>query len=135
MAMKRWGIWFLTAVFVFNGAASLATIDLPDLPPAVGHRDAAVTAEAQVYLQAQVQAEAAGPSHRDCDQVMTTAPDRDPVHHDDKCCPTCAMPSMLALAVASAVTFSSKAKRFLHANDEMVGHLVFIDPDIPKVAV
>ena len=135
MSMKRWGIWFLTAVFVFNGAASLATIDLPDLPPAIGHRDAAVTAGAQAHAQVAAHAEAAGPLHRDCDEVMAATTDRNLVHHDDKCCPTCAMPSMLPLSIASAVTFPSKAKRFLHANDELVGHLVVIDPDIPKVAV
>ncbi|MBI1202491.1 MAG: hypothetical protein GC182_08265 [Rhodopseudomonas sp.] len=129
--MKRWVIWLLAVVFVVNGAVSLASIDLPDLPAAVGHADR----DAMATVRHQTQAKTGGPSQRGCDEIATAAPDRDPVQHDDKCCPTCTMPSMLPLATVSAVAFSSTAQGFLPANDEMVGHLVLIDPDIPKVAV
>ena len=127
--MHRLTVWLIAIVFVFNGAASLAWTDLPAAPVSI--------VESHGGVAAAVRHE--GHLHDIGDEVVATASDHDqPAGHTDnclKCCGTCSVTNMVPDVVVSAVTFASVAVKFQAGQNNLVGHLVALDPDIPKILV
>jgi hypothetical protein len=124
--MYRLTIWLIAVVFAFNGAASLAWIDLPAAPALTvdSHYGAAVAVwdDAHSY---------------DVDgDVIAAVPDHGhATQHADKCCVTCSVASVVPDAAVTAITFSCAAVAFHTRQRDLVGHLVALDPDIPKTIV
>ncbi len=125
--MHRLIVWFIAVVFVFNGAASLASIDLAELAAVAAH-DSGVPAGGY-----EVQ------SHQQTGDVVTAEPyHRDGSSHDDncqKCCGMCSQPSLMPASVVTAVTFADEGVTFQAGHHHLVGQLVAVDPGIPKILV
>jgi hypothetical protein len=71
------------------------------------------------------------------DDVMVAMPDHGQAngHSGERCCGTCNVASVLPDIVAIPVTFSYAAVTFRTGRHDLVGHLVALDPDIPKTFV
>ncbi|MGE4167722.1 MAG: hypothetical protein AB7E67_17220 [Xanthobacteraceae bacterium] len=73
------------------------------------------------------------------DDVAAIAADPCKSHHAAhdhlKCCPTCNVVSMLPVVVAVSVPFRYAPASFRTTDFGLVGHLVTLDPDIPKSVV
>jgi hypothetical protein len=125
-------IWFFVAAFVFNGAASRAWIDLP----------AALGSAGQIYqdISATVHTPQAGhdahTAAMDCGTAAALADD-DTTHVDDclKCCSMCIVTTVAPDATGSLVPVSYAAIAYPVRQGALVGHLVALDPDIPKSIV
>jgi Protein of unknown function (DUF2946) len=123
--MYRFGIWLIAVAFVFNGAASYAMIDAPVAPIlfAQGHHDAAASADHGAHS----------------DEVAAAATDHgqahDYAHNHLKCCGICNVASLLPDVIAVPVAFSYATVTFRTLQNDLVGHLVALDPDIPKTIV
>lgn len=117
------------ASFVFNGAASRAWIDLP----------VALAATAQDHHGASVAAGHDAHSGQFGANAIAAAPDQSQDHeHVDsclKCCNMCNVANVLPGFVAKPVTFSYAAVAFRMGQRNLVGHLVALDPDIPKAII
>ena len=123
--MYRLGIWLIALTLVFNGAAMYATNDLPEMSMAFaqGHHHDAGAAACDVHS----------------DDLTAMAANSGPIHghaHGHlKCCGTCNVASVLPSAVGMAVALSYKTASFRMAQRDLVGHLVTLDPGIPKSIV
>ena len=125
--MHRLTIWLIAIVFVFNGAAVPTWIDLPAAAPTL-------TVDSDHGVSVRDVAQSDHDSDRDS-AMAATLDHGQSVKHIDKCCVTCSTASMVPDAVVTAVIFSSVAIKFHAAQTDMVGHLVALDPDIPKLLV
>jgi hypothetical protein len=121
--MYRLSIWLIALTFVFNGVALHAWIDPPTAPALI----------AQDHHGA---ADAAGHDEHS-DKVVATAADhgQDHAYNHLKCCGVCSVASVLPDAAAISVPISYAAVTFRTARHDLVGHLVALDPDIPKTIV
>jgi hypothetical protein len=121
--MYRVGIWLMALAFVFNGAASHALVDLPDLIAQDHHGALAVISHDAHFSDSTV---AATPDH---DQIPEHK------HNSRRCCDVCNLASVIPNVVVVPVPFSYAAVVFAAAQHFLVGHLIAIDPDIPKTIV
>ena len=123
--MYRLGIWLMALALVFNGAAAYAWNDFPDAVTAVAqdHHDGAEAIACNVTS----------------DDGMTTAADvgqtQGAKHDHLKCCGTCNVVSLAPKVDVMPATFSYRAVSFRMTKHDLVGHLVALDPDIPKSIV
>jgi hypothetical protein len=126
--MYRLGIWLIAVAFVFNGAASGAWIGLP-MAPALAvhdHHGGPATAGHDAHFdQASHDAIGATPDHGQ-------APEHDSCL---ECCGMCNIANVIPDIVANPVMFSYAEVTFRTAQDDLVGHLVALDPDIPKTII
>jgi hypothetical protein len=126
--MYRLSIWLIALAFVFNGAASLATIDLPAA--------SALIAQNQNHDNART---AAPSDHVGNNNVMVAMPDHGQAqghsHSGLKCCGICNVANVIPDIVAIPVTFSYATVAFRTGQHDLVGHLVALDPGIPKTIV
>ena len=124
--MYRLSIWLIALAIVFNGAASFAAIDNPVAPAlaAQNHNGAPATSH-DVY------------SSRIGTGVMAVTLDHGQAHGHSglRCCGTCNVANVLPDIVTTPVTFSYAAVTFSAGRHDLVGHLVALDPDIPKTVV
>ena len=127
--MYRLAIWLIAVAFVFNGAGSLAWADLPAAPALAAH----------AYDGAGAAARNDAHSHRIADAVISQLPDNGQtpgrVGNCAKCCATCGVASLVPDVTVTAVMFSDAGISFYIGQRDLVGHLVAIDPDIPKAVV
>jgi hypothetical protein len=123
--MYRLGIWLIAVAFVFNGAASGAWIDLPMAPALAAHDHHGAMA-------------AAGHDEHS-GEVVAAVTDHgqayDYAHNHLKCCGICYVANLTPDVIAVVVTFSYSDVTFRMAKHDLVGHLVALDPDIPKTIV
>ena len=136
--MYRLGIWLIALALVFNGAPSYAldgaagmVSDMVANMPAI----AAVDHQADMDKVDAVQAECnVHPS--DVAVIVTDACRSQRAAHDHlKCCPTCNVISVMPAIVAVSVPLSYARAFFGSGRFGLVGHLVALDPDIPKTVV
>lgn len=121
--MYRLGIWVIALALVVNGVAGYAWADAPRAPAAVAydHHDAA-SRQGHANGAAAVAADA-GQTHGR-------------VHHHLRCCGVrCNVVPLVPGVVAIPVTLSFAAVVYPTAQPRLVGHLVALDPEIPKSAV
>lgn len=120
--MYRLTVCLIAVVFIFNSAASLAWIDLPaELTMAAdGHRGAMADDHHDTHAQVGNDIIAATPDHGETSKYV------------DKCCRTCTVAGVVGDVVMVAVAFSYAAVAFQTRQRDLVGHLVVLDPDIPK---
>ena len=121
--MYRLVVWMMALALVFNGAAAYALDDLSGIAvvAAFDHHAEAADVECHAGKVAVVAADACQSQHA--------------AHDHLKCCPICNVVSMLPALVAVAVPFSYAPVSFRTAEVGLVGHLVALDPDIPKTVV
>lgn len=124
--MYRLSIWLIVLAFVFNGAASLAAIDLPTA--------SALIAQNQNHDNART---AAPSDHVGNNNVMVAMLDHGQAHGHSalKCCNICNVANVIPDIVAIPVTFSYATVAFRRGQHDLVGHLVALDPGIPKTIV
>ncbi len=118
--MQRLGIWLIAIAVVFNGAAPFA----PAMEQAAivqGHDHA-------------VGNHAAGAADHGA-FAASTDHGRQHDHAHNKCCMLCNIASVLPGVTAVPMTFSYATVSFRMARHNLVGHLVALDPDIPKSLV
>ena len=128
--MRRLGIWLIAVAVVLSGTASYGEIghDKPALT-FQGHNRAAAVAKYDKY-DAQ--------SEQGChDAVAAADHDQAPAHSHDglKCCGICNVANVIPAVPAIPVTFSYAVVTFYMGQHDLVGHLVALDPDIPKSLV
>jgi hypothetical protein len=122
------GIWLTAFALVFNGfATGYAWVDAPDLPAAVAHDHRGG-------------AGAAGHHDHSGDRIAIVADSGltyGSMLDHLKCCGRCNVNvvSLLPRAVAIPATFSFATLSFRTTQDHLVGHLVVLEPDIPKTIV
>jgi len=124
--MYRLTVCLIAAVFIFNSAVSLAWVDLPaELAMATDHHHGSVADDHYDAHARQVGSDliAATPDHSETSK------------HIDKCCRTCTVAGVVGDVAMVAVTFSYAAVAFQTGRHDLVGHLVVLDPDIPKYLV
>ena len=120
--MYRFGIWLIAFALVFNGmVAAYALNDGPSLPAAATHENHGSVAHHD--------------RARDRVAVTDTGQTHGAAHDHLKCCGHCNVVSLLPGVVAIPVTFSYATPCFPAAQPHLVGHLVPLDPEIPKSAV
>lgn len=122
--MYRLGIWLVALALVVNGVAGHAWADAPRAPAAVAsdHHDGAASRHGHADVAAAVAAD--------------TGQSRGPVHHHLRCCGVrCNVVPLVPGLVAIPVTLSFAAVAYPTAQPRLVGHLVALDPEIPKSAV
>jgi hypothetical protein len=126
--MYRLTIWLIAVAFVFNGVASSAWIDLP-MAPALAAQDnhGAATAGGHDAHFDQV----------DRDVIGATPDHGQASEHDSclKCCGICNVANVIPDVAAIPVMFSYADVTFRTAQHDLVGHLVALDPAIPKTIV
>jgi len=125
--MHRLIVWLIAVAFVFNGAASLAWLDLPETPPVAAHHDGARAGGHGVL------------AHQQTDDFIVVVPDHchGSSNSDNrlKCCGTCSLASLVPDIVATAMTFADKGVTFHTGPHDLVGHLVAVEPGVPKILV
>jgi hypothetical protein len=123
--MYRLSIWLFALAFIFNGAASYTWTDPGESPAlTVQEHHGVLTAVLDVhakYVSDDVVTAA--------DQALTHG------HNALKCCGICSVASVLPDIVAIPVPFSYAAIMFHTARHDLAGHLVALDPGIPKTSV
>ena len=123
--MYRLVIWMIALALVFNGAQSYALNEVSGTPAMVASDHHAGAAGLECNVQsggvAVIAADACQSQHAAHDQL--------------KCCPTCNLVSMIPAIDAVSVPFSYAPASFRAAEFGLVGHLVALDPDIPKTVV
>ncbi len=123
--MHRLAVWMIALALVFNGAPAIAPAGVSDMPAvaASDHHADAAGVECNAYRGRVV-------------VVAANACQSQHAAHDHlKCCPTCNVVSMVPALVEVAVPFSYAPASFRTAEVGLVGHLVALDPDIPKTIV
>jgi hypothetical protein len=117
-------IWLIAIVFVFNGAASLALVELPAVPALNAHEHHAEHAGRT--------ADAAALDH-DHDQDHAG----NHKHNDNclKCCGICNVANLIPDIAATPIMFTYASITFNIGQHDLVGFLVVLDPDIPKTVV
>ena len=149
MRVRRLFICLLAAAFVVSGAATRAWIALPAAlaaqPSVVAHAAGHAVAEnhdgapAHDHTAHASHAAAAGHNadHAAGDAVAAVADQETGDHVDDclKCCSMCNVTSFVPGLAATPVTFSYADIAFPVKENALVGHLVALDPDIPKAVV
>jgi len=122
--MYRLSIWLIAIVFVFNGAASLALVDLPSAPAMSAHEHLGE------HVGHAANAVAAALDH---DQDHTG----NHKHADNglKCCGVCNIANLIPEIAATPVMFTYASITFSIGRHDLVGYLVALDPDIPKAVV
>lgn len=123
--MYRLAIWMIALALAFNGVPSYALDGASGAPAMIAsdhHADAfALDCNAQSGDVAVIAADPCKSQHA--------------AHDHLKCCPTCSVASMLPVAVAVSVPFRYVPASFRTTDFGLVGHLVALDPDIPKSVV
>jgi hypothetical protein len=118
--MYRLSVWLIVFAFVFNGAAFYAAADLSARPLVASqdHRPSAACTPS---------------AHR----AVATAIDHGQADHHAgfKCCHTCNVTTVLTDAVAIAEPYSYNVVTFAMVQHELVGHLLALDPGIPKATL
>ncbi len=123
--MYRMSIWLIALTFVFNGVAVHAWIDSPAAPALVAHdhHDATVSAAHDTHS----------------DVIVAAATDHGQAHgyahHHLKCCGICNVANLAPDILAVSMSFSYAAVTFRTLQQDLVGNLVALDPDIPKTIV
>jgi hypothetical protein len=125
--MYRLGIWLIALAFVFNGAASYAGIDPAESPVLTIQEQHGTPATAH-HTHAKYIGDGA---------VVSVDHDQTPAHSHSgvRCCGICNVASLLPNVAATPVTFSYAAITFHTNQHDLVGHLVALDPGIPKTVV
>ena len=120
--MYRMGTWLIALAFVFNGVAMTAWNGPAKAPAAV----------TQIHYADADSADCNGVP--DAAAIVVTHFDRthSRVHNHLKCCGTCTVASLVPDVAAVPVVFNCKSTTFRTAQNHLVGHLLFLDPDIPK---
>ena len=123
--MYRMGIWLIALALVFNGVTVSSWNGPSGISTAVAQdHDNGADAVACIVTS---------------DDDLATAPDAGQTHkvrHNHlKCCWTCNVASLLPNVATIPVTFSYRGTIFYMAQRHLVGHLVALDPDIPKSIV
>jgi hypothetical protein len=122
--MYRLSIWLFVLAFIFNGAASYTWIDPGESPAGT------VQAHHGVLTAVDVHAKYVS------DDVVTAAVQALTHGHNAlKCCGICNVASVLPDILAIPVPFSYAAIMFHTARHDLAGHLVALDPGIPKTSV
>ncbi len=119
--MYRLSIWLIAIVFVFNGAASLALVDLPSAPALSAHEHQGGHADHISDGVASDHDLHAG-NHKHNDNCM-------------KCCGVCNIAKLIPDIAATPFIFAYASITFSIGRHDLVGHLVALDPDIPKAVV
>jgi hypothetical protein len=120
------GIWLIALALVFNGVVTYTWNNSPSAPVAIvqDHHGGTDTVDCDVHSDdAVAMAEHSGQTQRG------------QMHNHLKCCATCTGVSLLPAVSAVPVSFSYRAAVFHTAQHDLVGHLVALDPDIPKSIV
>ncbi len=123
-SMYRFGIWLLALAFVFNGAA-VTTWNGPAT---------AAVAIAQGHFADTDSADCGGHA-KDTAAVVTYSDQTHDRPHHLRCCGTCMVASLVPDVAVVAVVFNVGSTAFWTAQNHLDGHLVFLDPDIPKSIV
>ena len=132
MVVRRLFVFFLAAAFIYGGSALRASLLAPSV--AQDHH-ASMVAAPDVQ-----QGHAAHQGHGSHDSAGVTADDHDHAkltnaEHDEpclKCCTMCGVASMTADYHGTPVMFAYGTVRFRIGQRHLLGHLVALDPDIPK---
>ena len=124
--MYRLSIWLIALTFAFNGAASFAAIDNPVAPALTAQNHNGGPAISHDVHSSHI---------RTGVMVVTLDPGQAHGHSSLRCCGTCNVANVLPDIVTIPVTFSYAAVTFRMAQHHLVGHLVALDPDIPKTVV
>lgn len=125
--MRHLGIWLIAVAVVLSGATSYGKIDRHE--PAVaaqGHHRAAVVAKHDAQ------------SEQSCKDIVAAADhDQAPAHSHGglTCCGICNVANVVPDVAAIPVTFSYAPVTFQMGQHDLAGHLVALDPDIPKSLV
>lgn len=119
--MHRLGIWLIALALVFNGVMASAEIEPSEIPVAV----------AQGHLAA-LDADDCDPHAADIATATHRGQHRAPLHNHLKCCARCSMVSLLPSVIAVPVALAYGHAVFYTAQNDLVGHLVALDPHIPK---
>lgn len=121
--MYRLGIGLIAFALVFNGvAAAYALNDAPGLPAVAAHEHHGGVAHRDHAHDRVAVAADAGQTHGGMQDHL-------------KCCGRCNFVSLLPGSVAIPVTFSYATVSFPKAQPHLVGHIVALDPGIPKSVV
>ena len=125
-ALSRFFICIFAIALVLNGGALRA---LADVPAAHAHHFATMSSEADHATHHHAQPDGA-----------TVAPERLPAHDHvadgAKCCSMCmVMANVIPAFVATSTQLYYRAVIFKVGRQHLVGHLVPLDPDIPKTIV
>lgn len=127
----RWSLaWLIAALFVFNGAASLALIAVPAaLAPHSESHHAVGTTSGQAmnpgrhqYNDGAVSAQNRAQSHEHVDSCL-------------KCCQMCNVASMVPVVPTSKVPFFNASVLFPFGKDDLSDYFAALDPGIPKSVI
>lgn len=123
--MFRIGIWLIALALVLNGAALTAWSGLTKAPTAIAHIHYSDTDSADCNSISEGAAAA----------VKHSGQAHDRMHSHLMCCGTCTVASLVPNIMAVPVVFNYQGAAFWTAEHHLVGHLVLLDPDIPKSIV
>ena len=128
--MYRFGTWLIALALVFNGAAMIAWNGAPMAAGAIAQlQHAQIQPADDDAMQCDANRGAAAVVARHSGQT------HGPAHDHLKCCGTCTVASVLPAVAAIPVAFSYRGAVFHVTQPHLVGHLVALDPDIPKSIV
>ncbi|MBS0247951.1 MAG: hypothetical protein JSR61_15155 [Proteobacteria bacterium] len=121
--MYRLAIWVIALALVFNGVPSYDLDGASAAPTMVAsdHHADAFALDCNVH------------SNDVAVIAADTYKSQHAAHDHLKCCPTCNVVSTLPTLVAVAERFAYGPASFRTVDFGLVGHLVALDPDIPKI--
>ena len=123
--MYRMGIWLIALALVVNGVAMTAWSGPAKTPVAI------------------TQSHHADAGSADCNSISGAAAavvkysdqTHGRMHNHLKCCGTCTVASLVPDFIAVRAVFNYQSAAFWTAEHHLDGHLVLLDPDIPKSIV